>query len=200
MRTKRTLAFVLLSLAVSSSRAGAINLTPLEIVTNVEGPPQHRYYFQDTEKRLGFRIDPMTTVSGSADAAAFHFTDNGPASMRLLKSPSSPNVLFTGDGPKTYEALARTLLPSGVSKVQLVEDKSDAVTINGWTSLQFVFSYEWVGHPYTRTITFLDFSATDQLVWDVTSPSETNDKIYARSYRILNSIFELPLTQEAGPT
>ncbi|MBA3961711.1 MAG: hypothetical protein H0X40_07410 [Chthoniobacterales bacterium] len=193
-------ATIFLCLASLAGQARALNLTPLEVVTTVEGPPQHRYYFQDADKRLGFRIDPKTTVNGSADAATFRFTDSEPASARLLKSPAPPNVPFTGDGPKTYEALARTLLLSGVSKVQLIESKPDAITINGWTSLQFVFTYEWVGYSYTRTVTFLNFNATEQFVWDVNSRTENYERVYARSYRILNSIFELPLTHETGPS
>jgi hypothetical protein len=193
-------ALVLMALTGFLSKAGALNLTPLEVVVNVEGPPQHRYYFQDTDKRLGFRIDSKTTVSGSVDTATFRFTDCEGAAMRLLKSPSAPGIAYSGDGPKAYEILARALLPAGATEVELTATNPDAIAINGWTSLQFVFSYNWAGVSYTRAITFMNFSATEQFVCDISSRNGAYEKVYARSYRVLNSLFELPRIHQAGPT
>ncbi len=200
MRMIKRWTAVLICLGAFLGEARGLNLTPFEVVLDRDGPPQKHYYFQDTDKRLGFRIDAKTTVSGSNEAAVFRFTNCERSVMRLLRSPSVPDVSFAGDGLKAYEMVARTLLPGGISKLQLTELKPDAIAINGWTSLQFVFTYEWAGSSYERTITFLNFSATEQFVCDISSPMDTYEGVYARGYRILNSIFELPLARETGPT
>jgi hypothetical protein len=192
---------VLLCFAFLFSQADALNLTPHRILVGGDGPARVRHYFQDTGKRLGFRIDRKMTVNGSSDAAVFRFADCHSAIMRLMKSSvARPRPLFTPKGFKSYEAIARTFLPRAASKVQLVQQLPDAISINGWQSVQFVFTYEFFGLSYRRAITFLDFNPEEQYVMDVSARSVNFDNVYGRSYQVLNSLYELPADNKSGPS
>ncbi len=197
---KNLAAALLLGLTLFSTSAQALNLKPHRILIGGDGPARERHYFQDDDKRLAFRIDGKMRVSGSSDVATFRFTDLNAAVMRLMKSPSSPNIPFSEKGPKSYEAVARTLLPSDATNVELAETKPGAVSINGWTSLQFIYTYEFFGLSYRRAITFLNFDANEQFIFDVSARENNFGNAYGRGYRVLNSLFELPLDGAAGPS
>ncbi len=194
-----TLALLIL-LGVFLSEAAAINLTPLRLVVSDDGPPRIRYFFQDSDKRLAFRIDSKMAVSGSSEAALFRFEDAPTAAARISKSSSPATVPFDEKGIPVYEALARTVLPAEASDVLLVEQVPDAIMINGWKSTQFTFTYQFFGLSYRRSITFVNFSESEQLVFDVSARESDYGRIYARSYRVLNSLYEVPSDRPAGPT
>jgi hypothetical protein len=200
MKVTIKLAATLLCAGVLSGEANALNLTPLRIIISSDGPAQPRYYFQDADKRLGFRIDSKMTVTGSSEVAIFHFTDVGNGTMRLLKSPAPAGLLFDPKGVESYQTVARALLPGGATNIQLLETIPDAISINGWKSVQFIYTYEFFGLPYQRAITFLNFRENEQFVFDLSASAADYGKIYSRGYRVLNSFFDLPLNVAPGPT
>ncbi len=195
-----TAAAIFLGLALLAQEARALNLTPHRILLGGDGPARERHYFQDNDKRLGFRIDQKMTVNGSVDAALFRFTDLNAAAMRLMRSPAAPSVPFDEKGVKSYETVARTLLPSEAAHVELVETKPGAISINGWKSVQFIYTYEFFGLSYRRAITFLNFNPNEQFVFDLSARARNFENAYGRGYRVLNSLFELPLDGAAGPS
>ncbi len=194
---KRFFLTVLLTLAFLGDKALALNLTPLRFVVTGDGPQRVRYYFRDADKRLTFRIDPKMTVTGSADEAVFRFDDIPSATTRFSKSPAAPGLLFDEKGIPQYASLARAALPPDAQNVQLVEQVPDAIAINGWKSLKLVYTYQFFGLSYRRAITFLNFSPTEQYVFDVSSRQADYAHVDARSYRILNSLFEMPASKPA---
>jgi hypothetical protein len=189
-----------LALGLLANRCVALNFTPQRIVMGGDGPPRERYFFQDGDKRLGFHIDGKMSVSGSSEMAVFRFEGYSSANTRLYPSPSHADVPFNKNGPDSYNAVSRTLLPPGATKVQLAETKLGAISINGWTSLQFTYVYEFYGLTFRCAITFLNFSPTEQFVFQVSAPEESYTNIYSRSYRVLNSLFDLPLNGKSGPS
>lgn len=189
-----------LALGLLADHCVALNFTPQRIVMGGDGPTRVRYFFKDGDKRVGFRIDGKMSVSGSSDMAIFRFEGLNSANMRLYPSPSHADVPFDKIGPDSYEAVSRTLLPPDATKVQLAETKLGAISINGWTSLQFTYVYEFYGLSFRRSITFLNFSPTEQVVVQVSAQEENYQNIYSRSYRVLNSLFDLPLDSKPGPS
>lgn len=193
--------FVLtLFVLVSSPLAQALTLQPQEIVAGKDGPPVRRYFFQDEGKRLLFRIDGKTSVSGSATQAVFHFSDILNATTRLSKSGMTPQIPFDEKNLEQYRTVARGYLSGQATDVQIVEELPDAIPINGWASHQIVFSYKILGAPFRQSVTFLNYSATQQLVFDVASPDVDYDKAYTRSYHVLNSFSDYVPNAETGPT
>jgi hypothetical protein len=197
---KKTIATTLILVGGLFGEARALDLTPHEITITNDGPPMRRYFFQDGEKRMAFRIDKNMTVDGSTESSAFRFNDTTGASMKLSKSTLRPQVLFDEKNLESYRAAARRLLPPDVTNVQLEEEKSDAIAINGWTSRQFVFSYSLFGLSCRRSITFLNYSESEQIVLEIGAAASDYEKTYLRGYRVLNSLSDLIPESTSGPT
>ena len=178
----------------------ALDLTPHEISLTNDGPPVKRYFFQDLGKRMSFRIDNKMTVSGASDSAVFRFGDIKTAGMTLSKSRINPEVPFDEKNLESYRAAARAFLPPDAKNAQLEEEKPNAVAINGWTSQQFIFTYNLFGFPYRRSVTFLNYGEKEQIIFDVSASTPDYEKTYARGYRVLNSLSDLSADSKSGPT
>ena len=198
---KKWITAALLVPGLISSGACALDLTPHEIIVGgSDGPPAKRYFFQDEGKRLSLRIDNKMTVSGTSDSIAFGFSDIKAAGMKLWKSPVQPALPFDEKNLEAYRTAARALLPPDATNIQLEEEKAEAIAINGWTSQQFIFTYSILGSTIRRAITFLNLRAQEQIVFEITAGAADYQKTYARGYRVLNSIAELPANSTSGPT
>jgi hypothetical protein len=180
--------------------AQALTLQPREILVEKDGPPVRRYFFQDEGKRLLFRIDGKMSVRGSANQAVFGFSDIHDAAMKLSKSGMTPQIPFDEKNLELYRTAARVYLSGQATDVKITEETPDAIPINGWVSHQIAFSYKIRGVPCRQSITFFNYSSTDQLVFDVMSSEAEYEKTYERSYRVLNSLSEYVPKSETGPT
>jgi hypothetical protein len=183
-----------------STAAHALDLTPLEITISNDGPPATRYFFQDEGKRLSYRIDNKMTVKGASAAVAFGFSDIDAAEMKWSKSPVRPILPFDEKHLEAYRQAARTFFPHDAIDIQLEEEKPEAIAINGWTSQQFIFSYKMFGVARRRAVTFVNLRGQEQVVVEISAPTAGYEKAYARGYRVLNSISELPVMSRPGPT
>jgi hypothetical protein len=197
---KKWNAAVLLVFGMISSGAFALDLTPHEIAASGDGPSIKRFFFQDEDKRVSFRIDSKMTVSGTSAVAAFRFEDINTAGVTLSKSQMKPAAPFDEKNLESYRVAARTFFPPNATNIQLDEEKPDAIAINGWTSRQFVFSYNLFGAPYRRSITFVNYSQTEQIVLDIGAAAPDYEKTYLRGYRVLNSLTDLTTASSSGPT
>ncbi len=148
------------------------------------------YYFQDGDKRMGFRVDAKTSVSGSPTEALYIFGDLPMEEMRVTHSRFRPTTGFDALGLKQYEEAARATIPTGVLKA-FQKELPGAITIDGWTSHQFVFTYNFYGSEITRSVTFLNYSKKEQLQIVITAPARDYEKCYRRAYLILNSLYEI---------
>ena len=189
---------LIFSVAVGLSTARALNLQPREVAVEKDGPPVRRYFFQDEGKRLLFRIDGKMSVGGSATEAVFRFSDIHDAAMRLSKSKMIPEIAFDEKGLKLYRPAAQSYVPAQATDVQIVEENLDAIPINNWADHQFTLTYKLFGLPYRESVTFFNYSPTEQLVFDVRSPEADYEKTYSRSYRVLNSLSDF--VGVTGPT
>lgn len=171
--------------------ASALDLTPHASATSYNGLRVNRYFFEDTDKQMGFRIDNKMTVNGTSASVAFKFEDIAKASMQILKSPKKPeDVLFEDKDIESYRTRARALLPGNATDIQLDQENPGAIAINGWASHQFVFVYKVAGVAYRRSVTFLNYSKTERLMMDISAPATEFDSIYLRGYQVLNSLSE----------
>jgi hypothetical protein len=191
---------VALCLGTIPSSIFALDLTPHEIAASKDGSPVQRFFFQDESKRMSFRIDNKMAVSGANDSAVFRFNDIKNAGVKLSKSRTNPEVLFDEKNLESYRAITRTFLPSEAKDPQIEDEKPAAIAINGWNSYQFVLTYKLFGFPYRRSITFLNYNGKEQLIFDVSAPESDYQKVYARGYKILNSLSDLSASNNTGPT
>jgi hypothetical protein len=191
---------IALQFALSLSAASALNLQPQEITVEKDGPPVRRYYFADESKKILFRIDGRMSVSGSATQAVFRFSDIRNATMRLQRSTIKPDVGFEERNLALYRSTARGFVPAQANDVQIVEERSDAIPINGWANHQFVVTYKLFGVAYRQSVTFFNYNATEQLVFDVMSEASDYEKAYARGYSVLNSFSDYVPGGADGPS
>jgi hypothetical protein len=195
---KSFIAFFYLAIAVGAG--SALNLQPREITIEKDGPPVRRYFFLDENKKVLFRIDGRMSVSGSANQAVFRFSDIRNATMRLTRSGMKPETSFDEKNLELYRSAARGFVPGQATDVQITEERTDAIPINGWVNHQFVLSYKIFGAAYRQSVTFFNYSATEQLVFDVMSEANDYEKTYVRSYSVLNSLCDYIPSREAGPS
>jgi hypothetical protein len=197
---KKLITAALLLVGLLSGNVHALDLTPHEIASSGDGPLAQRYFFQDGGKRITFSIASSMTVSGSSDATSFGFNDVKTGSVKLSKSRMNPELPFDEKNLELYRAAARMLLPPEAKDVLLAGEKPNAISMNGWTSHQFDFTYSLFGFPYRRSVTFLNYSEKEQIIFDVSAPAPDYEKSYARGYRVLNSLSDLPADRTSGPT
>lgn len=186
-------------LGIVSSACATLDLTPNEIKASSDGPAIKRYYFSDGRKQLTFRIDNKMTVNGSADAAAFRFQDLQGAATKLARSQTSARLQFDEKNLASYRNIARNSLSLEASEVAMEEERANPITINGWTSYRFVFTYKLFGTAQRRSITFINYNPDEQLIFDVSAAANDYEKVYARSFKILNSVSDFPVDPN-GPT
>ena len=177
----------------------ALDLTPRAVPTAFNGLRVKRYFFEDAGKQMGFRIDNKMTVKGSNDSAEFKFDDLKNAGMQISRSPKNSETSFEEKGLESYRADARALVPGNATDIQLDQENPGAIAINGWTSYQFIFTYKLLGFDYRRSVTFLNYGKTEQLIMDVSAPAADFDVVFIRGYQVLNSLSELR-SESAGPT
>ncbi len=187
-------------LSTLSTNAYALDLTPREIPAAHDGPPVKRYFFQDRDKRVVFRVDTNMSVSGENNMAMFQFRDLPGAEMKLIPSPRHPDLPFDEKGLDDYRAVARGLVPANATQVEFIEERAEAIPINGWTSYEFVFIYNRAGSPCRHSITFLNYTDKQQILVQVSAHGEDFDKAYARGYHVLNSLSEMQSAGADGPT
>jgi hypothetical protein len=183
-----------------STGAHALDLTPSKITISNDGPAATRYFFEDQGKRVSYRIDNKMTVKGTSDSIAFAFNDINAAEMEWSKSPVRPVLPFDEKNLRAYRTAARTFLPPDATDIQLDEEKAEAIAINGWTSHQFTFIYKLFGVARRRSVAFVNLRAQEQVVFEISAATADYEKTYARGYRVLNSISEMPAMSRPGPT
>lgn len=197
---KKKLIVVALAFGFCAHTAPALDLTPHEVSSTIAGIPSLRFYFHNDDQRLSFRIDNQMTVSGGTDYAKFRFQDLNTAGMKISKSPLKPTMPFDEKNAEAYREAARGFLPKDATAIQLEEEKPDAIPINGWTTQQYAFTYTLFGVPSRCVLTFINFSPTQQLVFEVSAAATDYGKASARSYRVLNSLGEMRAEDGVGPT
>lgn len=182
----------------TASPVWSLDLTPHEVMAGNAGPATKRYFFQDEGKRLSFRMDNQMSVNGTADSAVFRFGDIKQGAVKISKSQFASTTPFDEKNIEAYRLAARSLLPPDAANVQ-IEERTNPITINGWTSQQFIFRYSLTGSPYSRSVTFLNLNDKEQIVFDVSSDANSYQKSYTRGYRVLNTLTDAPIKPD-GPT
>jgi hypothetical protein len=191
-----------LLLSAALCRLEAIDLTPHEISAADSNTPlaAKRYFFLDGNKRMGFRIDNKMSVFGGGESVYFRFSDLPASAMKISHSQFNSTIPFTDKSLETYRQAAHALIDTKATGLQ-IEDRPNPISINQWTSYQFVFAYNLSGATYRRSITFLNYGENEQLTLDVVGAEHDYQKTYTRGYNVLNSLSDLPANQDGtGPT
>ena len=180
----------LLLLCAPLARA-EVDWTPRFIVAQSEGVEIRRLYFADGEKKYAAAIDAET----SAEA------DRGGARITYSKVPSGVFTIHTQEPPiafpadekllAEYRKLALACAPEKATDFQIVEEVPDALPINHWQSLRFIFTYNLYGHRKQHCVTFLAFPDGKQARLETTALAREFGETQARAEYLIRSWHEL---------
>lgn len=196
---KRQVFLLSLAYLIALSCAKAVDLTPRFRDSTVGGMAQHRMFFADGKQKITVNLDFQTRVEAGASGAVFRFLRIPEAVFILRHSPMSSDEPFHGVSMQRYREAAHRLLPPNVTSVESLEEIADPITINGWHSYRFVFSYTEQISPRICSVTFINLKPEEQIVLVVAAPSKDFDDALQRSWLIMRTWQVIPAEPTATP-
>ena len=161
----------------------ALDLTP-HFVTNEA--VQIPCFFEGKTK---YMVRPPTgvTTSGGDGEVTFYFSQLNGASFTMQPSPFQPSMPFSDAALEGYQKALTSFLPRGAQEVALRKEEQPALKINDWSGYKFTVDYKLPGRSCAQSVTYLNFSAQQQIVLIVTAPTEDLQKAEALALRIMQT-------------
>lgn len=183
----------------SSLHAGTLDLTPRYIDTEIDSYRARQLYILEDSTKIGISHDTETTVASEGGQLVFRFPKLSDATYRIGHSPLSPKDAFDDAAAlEKYRAAALGLAPAGTTEVKLIEEATNPLPINEWTSHGFVLSYQAGANVTKLSVTFLNVNPTTQLLLVTRAPSGTFAEAADRSYHIIRTWHEVQPGDIAG--
>lgn len=167
--------------AVTAGRA--IDLTPHFVA---DGAVQIPCFFEGKTKSM-VRPPEGVTTSGGDGEVTFYFSQLGGASFTMRPSPFKPSTPFSGAELEVYQKALASFLPQGGQDVVLKKAEPSPLNTNGWSGYRFTQDYKLPGRSLTQSVTYLNFSAEQQIALIVTAPTEDFQKAETIALRIMFS-------------
>jgi hypothetical protein len=184
----KSICFALL-LFVSIPGASAIDFTPRYAQSVQDGFPVNRLYFSDQARRIYLSVPNSWRVSGDQQHGIFTPGNLSQASVVLENSSLSAQVPFEREGLEAYRKAASELIPVGATEVQVDFERANEIQINGWTSWEMAFSYQFCGQRFTRSVLFINLNKEKQIRFRVEARKENFEKLYPQARAALGSWF-----------
>ena len=184
----KTLQLICLLLAVVACRAVmAIDLTP-HIVQRVMH--QRSYdcpYFLDGKTRYTVNLPFGASVWGEKGVAHFNFADTDGAGFVMQSSPLTPGLPFSGPSLEVYRRTALSFIPDKATDPAIAKEKPNSLAINEWGSFEFIVTSNIPGMRMMQSVTFLNFSPSDQIVLVTTAGANHFKEAVTKSSEIMRS-------------
>lgn len=184
----KSICFAIL-LLVPIADASAIDFTPRYAESVQDGFPVKRLYFSDEAQRIYLSIPNNWRVTGDGQHGTFIPGNFPQASIVLENSPINAKVTFDEKGLEAYRKAASDLLPPGASEVQIDFERANEIQINGWTSFEMAFTYRVHGHPFSKSVLFINIDKEKQIRFRVEARKENFEKLYPQARAALGSWF-----------
>jgi hypothetical protein len=150
-----TLTATLALLGAASVRA-EIDLTPKESFYVVEGIKVPNITFKNTPKDITYSPPANWTLSGGGGKLTLVPLDSVQAGGSIQSVPTRvPSPEATEANVKAYSDLAAKLVPSGASKVEVVEAQVCPMRISGKAMIEVTLSYSFYGQPFKMNVLFM---------------------------------------------
>ena len=107
--------------------------------------------------------------------------------MRVEKSALSPDTPFIDQGLDTYRRRAQASVPQGATDVACAQERDNPLPIFGWKDHEFIFTYEFFGQSYKRSVLFVDLNAREQIVLTCVAPAGQFDPVREAGMDVLRS-------------
>ena len=113
--------------------------------------------------------------------------------IRLEKSPLTPDLPFKEKGLDAYRQRALASVPQGATEVQVSVDLDEPLPIFHWKSHEFVVDYVFFGRAFRRSQVFLDLNATEQILMTTVAPKAGFDRAHEAAFDVLRSWQVMPV-------
>ena len=107
--------------------------------------------------------------------------------VRVEKSPLAPNTEFREAGLETYRRRAQADIPQGATTVQCQEEHENPLPVFGWKDHEFLFTYDFFGQTYKRSVVFINLNAREQIMLTCVAPAEGFDAVRDAGFEVLRS-------------
>ncbi len=190
MRTRA--AFVLAAAAGillgGPSRAAALDFVVHTMTVEEDGFTKEQAYIRNDE-RTSILLTLPPRWNRVDDAASLTLTPpDGPNSLaRVEKSALAPDTPFSGNGLDLYRRRAQAGAPQGSTNLQCTQERDQPLPIFGWKDHEFVFTYDFFGLAYKRSVLFVDLNAREQIVLTCVAPVEQFDRVHEAGLDVLRS-------------
>ena len=148
-----------------------LDLTP-RFETRITGTQSENIpYFVEGDTRYAMEIPLGVTASRDEGEAVFHFRDLG-GTLTMKPSPFNPDDPFSGPALETYRKAALGFVPAGATDISIKAEAPNPLTFHGWSSHCFTVAYQLPGRRFLQSVTFLNFSARQQILLVASAPAD----------------------------
>ncbi len=178
----------LAGLSGASPRARALDFE-VHAMTVAEDGFTHEQLYVHNDARTNVLLTFPSGWHRTEEAASLTLTppDSNNSLVRLEKSSLTPDTTFADKGLEVYRRRAQAGVPQGATGVQCVEEHDNPLPIFGWKDHEFVFSYEFFGQSYKRSVLFVDLNAREQLVLTCVAAADQFEPVRAAGLDVLRS-------------
>jgi hypothetical protein len=169
--------------------ATAMDFTPHYAETEQDGFSVKRLYFLDQARRVYLSVPNGWQVAGDPQRGTLTPKDLGQATVILENSPLNAKTPFTGESLEVYRKTAYGLVPPGATDVHTDFERQGEVVINGWTSFEMAFTYNFYGQTFSSSVLFINLDKEKQIRFRVSARKENFEKLYPQARSTLASWF-----------
>ncbi len=153
----------------SSVSGYCLDLTP-RFVTRITGTQSENIpYFVEGDTRFAMELPLGVTASRDEGEAVFHFRDVE-GTLAMKPSPFKPDDPFNGPALEAYRKATLKFVPLGATDISIKAEVPNPLTFHGWTSYRFTVAWQVPGRSFLQSVTFLNFSARQQILLIASAP------------------------------
>jgi len=164
----------------------SLDLTP-HFVTRVTGAESASIpYFTEGDTRYSLEMPPSVSASANESGAVFYFREIE-GSLTLRSSPFKPDAPFSGEALEAYRKAALGWVPAGATDIALKRETPNPFPFNGWISQRFTMAYQLPGRSFLLSVTFLNFSAQQQILLITSAPMNQFERAEALTLNLVKA-------------
>ena len=187
MKTRATIA-LLVSLAGTVPHAGALDFVLHARNVVDDGFTREQLYVRNDERSdVLLSLPARWTRTDGAASLTLEPPDVRNSLVRVEKSTLAPNTEFREKGLDTYRQRAQAEIPQGATNVLYREEHDNPLPLFGWKDHEFVFTYDFFGQAYRRSVVFVNLNAREQIVLTCVAPAENFPAVREAGFDVLRS-------------
>lgn len=189
MNTLRAgLALAAMSLLGKVPPAGALDFV-LHASTVVDDGIRKEQLYVRNDERTSVLLSLPTRWTRTDSPASLTLTppDIDNSLVRVEKSTLTPDTPLRDKGLDVYRKRAEADVPQGATGLQCTREQDNPLPIFGWKDYEFVFSYDFFGQAYKRSVVFINLNAREQIMLTCVAPADRFDSVHEAGLDLMRS-------------